>query len=39
MNTPIYLTLLRHWRSLADDDGVHEGHFDSPLTEMGRAQA
>ena len=39
MNTPISLTLLRHGRSFADDEGVHEGRYDSPLTEIGRAQA
>lgn len=39
MNTPIYLTLLRHGRSLADDEKVHEGRYDSPLTEVGRRQA
>ncbi|MFC4427781.1 histidine phosphatase family protein [Deinococcus navajonensis] len=33
------LTLLRHGRSRADDEGVHEGRYDSPLTEVGRAQA
>ena len=31
-------TLLRHGRSLADDQGVHEGRYDSPLTEVGREQ-
>ena len=39
MNNPIYLTLLRHGRSLADDERVHEGRYDSPLTEIGRTQA
>lgn len=33
------LTLLRHGRSRADDEGVHEGRYDSPLTGAGRAQA
>ncbi|MEN9938767.1 MAG: hypothetical protein RLZZ387_5346 [Chloroflexota bacterium] len=33
------LTLLRHGRSSGDDEGVHEGRFDSALTEVGRAQA
>ncbi|KEF34489.1 phosphoglycerate mutase [Deinococcus sp. RL] len=33
------LTLLRHGRSRADDEGVHEGRYDSPLTDVGRAQA
>ncbi len=38
MPEPIFLTLLRHGRSLADDEGVHEGRYDSPLTERGRQQ-
>jgi len=38
MINPIYLTLLRHGRSRADDEGVHEGRYDSPLTEVGRIQ-
>ena len=33
------LTLLRHGRSRADDEGVCEGRYDSPLTEVGREQA
>lgn len=33
------LVLLRHGRSRADDEGVHEGRYDSPLTEVGRDQA
>lgn len=33
------LTLLRHGRSRADDEGIHEGRYDSPLTDAGRAQA
>lgn len=37
--TPLHLTLLRHGRSRADDEGVHEGRYDSPLTDVGRAQA
>jgi len=36
---PLQLTLLRHGRSLADDEEVCEGRYDSPLTEDGRAQA
>lgn len=32
-------TFLRHGRSLADDQGVHEGRYDSPLTDVGQAQA
>ncbi|MDP9765528.1 histidine phosphatase family protein [Deinococcus enclensis] len=35
----MHLTFLRHGRSLADDQGVHEGRYDSPLTAVGRAQA
>lgn len=33
------LTLLRHGRSRADDENVHEGRYDSPLTGVGREQA
>lgn len=32
------LTLMRHGRSRADDEGVHEGRYDSPLTDVGRQQ-
>lgn len=32
------LTLMRHARSRADDEQVHEGRYDAPLTEAGRAQ-
>lgn len=32
------LIFLRHGRSRADDEGVHEGRYDSPLTAAGRAQ-
>ncbi|MEM7736916.1 MAG: histidine phosphatase family protein [Deinococcota bacterium] len=35
----LHLTLLRHGRSRADDEGVHEGRYDSPLTEIGQQQA
>ncbi|EYB66788.1 phosphoglycerate mutase [Deinococcus phoenicis] len=35
----LHLTLLRHGRSRADDEGVHEGRYDSPLTAVGRGQA
>jgi 2,3-bisphosphoglycerate-dependent phosphoglycerate mutase len=38
-NPEIYLTLLRHGRSKADDEGIYEGRYDSPLTDTGRAQA
>jgi 2,3-bisphosphoglycerate-dependent phosphoglycerate mutase len=34
----IHVTFLRHGRSLADDQGVYEGRYDSPLTETGRSQ-
>ncbi len=33
------LTLLRHGRSRAADEAVHEGRYDSPLTALGEAQA
>lgn len=33
------ITFLRHGRSRADDEGVMEGRYDSPLTEAGQAQA
>jgi len=39
MNPPIFITFLRHGRSRADDEKVIEGRYDSPLTEVGRAQA
>jgi len=38
MDNPIYITLMRHGRSLADDEQVHEGRYDSPLTNVGRQQ-
>ena len=39
MNQPIFITFSRHGRSRADDEMVLEGRYDSPLTEVGRAQA
>jgi len=39
MNNDIHITLMRHGRSHADDEGVHEGRYDSPLTETGISQA
>lgn len=39
MTTHLHLTSLRHGRSRADDENVHEGAYDLPLTEAGRAQA
>ena len=39
MASPLELTLLRHGRSRADDEAVHEGRYDSPLTATGEAQA
>jgi len=33
------ITLLRHGRSLADDENKFEGRYDSPLTEIGINQA
>ena len=38
MDNTIHITLMRHGRSLADDEMVHEGRYDSPLTDVGRAQ-
>lgn len=35
----LHLTLLRHGRSRADDENVHEGRYDSPLSEVGEQQA
>lgn len=35
----IHITLLRHGRSRADDEDRHEGRYDAPLTDVGRAQA
>jgi 2,3-bisphosphoglycerate-dependent phosphoglycerate mutase len=35
----LHLTVLRHGRSRADDENVHEGTYDSPLTPAGEAQA
>ncbi|WP_104023633.1 histidine phosphatase family protein [Vibrio hyugaensis] len=35
----IHITFVRHGRSQADDLYVHEGRFDSPLTEVGIQQA
>ena len=39
MTDEIEVMFLRHGRSRADDEGVHEGRYDSPLTEVGRSQA
>ena len=39
MNERISIVLMRHGRSRADDEQVHEGRYDSPLTELGRQQA
>ena len=33
------VTFLRHGRSLADDEKKFEGRYDSPLTNVGKAQA
>ena len=38
MTGEIYITLMRHGRSRADDEEVHEGRYDSPLTETGISQ-
>ena len=33
------LTLLRHGESQGNADGIWQGHYDSPLTDLGRSQA
>lgn len=33
-----HITFMRHGYSRADDEMVHEGRYDSPLTDRGRAQ-
>jgi 2,3-bisphosphoglycerate-dependent phosphoglycerate mutase len=38
MADEIFIHFMRHGRSRADDEGVHEGRYDSPLTDVGRAQ-
>lgn len=38
MSSDIHITLMRHGRSRADDEMVHEGRYDAPLTDTGRAQ-
>ena len=38
MEDQISIIFMRHGRSQADDEGVHEGRYDSPLTEVGRSQ-
>ena len=38
MTDSIHITFMRHARSRADDENVHEGRYDSPLTDVGRAQ-
>ena len=38
MKEEIHVTFLRHGRSRADDEEVHEGRYDSPLTDIGRSQ-
>lgn len=32
----VFVTFMRHARSLADDEGKYEGRYDAPLTEAGR---
>jgi Fructose-2,6-bisphosphatase len=39
MEKEIYITFMRHGRSRAADEKVHGGRYDSPLTDIGRAQA
>ena len=34
----VQITFMRHGYSRADDEMVHEGRYDSPLTDRGRAQ-
>ena len=34
-----HLTLVRHGQSVANRDGIVQGHFDSPLSDLGRRQA
>ena len=38
MPPEIQITLMRHGRSRADDEMVHEGRYDAPLTDTGRSQ-
>lgn len=38
MEDEVCVTFLRHRRSPVDDEKVHEGEYDSPLTDTGRAQ-
>ena len=38
LDDTLQITLMRHGRSRADDEMVHEGRYDSPLTDAGRAQ-
>ena len=38
MDDTLHITLMRHGRSRADDEEVHEGRYDSPLTDVGRSQ-
>jgi len=38
MQNRIEITFMRHGRSRADDEEVHEGRYDSPLTEIGKVQ-
>ncbi len=38
MDDTVRITFMRHGRSRADDEMVHEGRYDAPLTDDGRAQ-
>ena len=38
MDDTLHITLMRHGRSRADDEEVHEGRYDAPLTDVGRSQ-
>jgi 2,3-bisphosphoglycerate-dependent phosphoglycerate mutase len=39
MSHVLNMTFMRHGRSRADDEGVFEGRYDSPLTDIGQEQA
>jgi 2,3-bisphosphoglycerate-dependent phosphoglycerate mutase len=39
MTDATHIIVMRHGRSRADDEGVYEGRYDSPLTDIGREQA
>jgi broad specificity phosphatase PhoE len=39
MSSKITIFFLRHGHSLGDENHIHEGRFDTPLTALGRGQA